>query len=277
MDKKKRYVNYPANKVNNNYHMWVSRLTQLAANAFQYSNLPSNLPAIEIERRLIFQGFAPVFKHDIYGLVTSWGSTNGISIYGYGTHVTYAQPILGSGELEIGHRVAVIYNSMLDVNGDVSVNRLLWYSKMLADIDSSINIAVVNNRDINSVTALTTPAYNALRDYHRKLESGDFDFVTTNSGVLESLSDLHKNKNEGISLTELYDTKRKILEDFYTDYGIQKISHKNERLIPDEIVNDEEFLSDNIRDLFEQRKLGCQRINALFGTNITVQLAGGLK
>ena len=56
------------------YSMHLRHLSTLAARVFKWQNLPQSLPQYELESRLFRQGFAVVFRHPKFGIVTSDGA-----------------------------------------------------------------------------------------------------------------------------------------------------------------------------------------------------------
>ena len=57
---------------------------------------------------------------------------------------------------------------------------------------------------------------------------------------------------------------------------MQFIEQKAERVITDEIVGDKDMLSISLYDQLLERKEGVNRINALFGTNIKVDVCNNI-
>lgn len=263
------------NNTNGNYRLHLKELTTIALKRFKYIGLPTTLPAQEIELRLINQGFAPVFQLDKFGIVTSYGSMFGQDQYFHSTHVTYTQPVLGSNQLEVGKDVAVIFDSTLSsylspvtLSGEI----ISWFARLLADIDTTIAVSIINNRMTRGVVTKTSTAFDSYKNYLKDLEAGELSSAFTATGIIDGLQQILSHDIKETSLESLLSCKQNIQKLFYNLYGFQFIMHKAERLIPDEIVNDTEYLSSFVIDLLESRQQGIAEVNAMWGLESEVVL-----
>ena len=265
-------------KINNtksNFRLHYKHLMTIALRRFKYIGLPTTLPEEEIELRLINQGFAPVFLTKEYGIVTSYGSAFGQDIYFHSNHVTYAQPILGSGDLEIRKNCAIIYDSTLSsyLNPiSLSGQIISWFARLLADLDTTIAVSIINNRMTRGVVTKTDVAHQAYDNYLHDLEEGELASAFTATGIIDGLQQILSHDIKETPLNDLQQCRQNILKLFYNMYGFQFILHKTERLVPDEITNDTEYLSSFIFDLLESRKQGIEMVNSMFELSAKVVL-----
>lgn len=255
------------------YDNYIRRLYGIAIRAFKWSNLPLSLPQNEIELRLIWQGFAPIFKHPKYGIVTSYGSLYGVNIYNHADRALFSQPTLGSGDFSIGIGGAVVYNTSWDMNGGSVMRDVIeWYARFLTDIDVSLNILIINGRGTRGIMAKTEQAKKALESYYKKLQEGEYTVPFANAGLLDDFQQiLAHNVNDSLSLESLQELKTQTMRQFYNMYGVMMVDHKRERLITDEVETDEDFITSNIADMLLMRQNGAQMINKVLGTNIVVE------
>ena len=274
------YDNQPVK--NNNtprvYRVRFAELFNIMVGLFRYHNLPASLPAYEIEKRLILQGFAPIFKVDGYGVVTSFGSIYGVDIYKHATSITYSQPRIGSGTRKIGIDSACIYGTPIDkdimqAQRAQLLQVLQWFARALTDIDVSITVATLKSRDANGIIAHTQSAKNALDGYYNQIEQGNIYVPFAPSAVFDNISDLIKSAKNASDIPALLELRAQIMRLFYASFGIQSVQHKSERLITDEIDADTDFLSANIRAMLDIRREGVDEINRVFGLNIMVEVA----
>lgn len=268
---------YQANSVGHNYNTWVTFLMNIALNVFTYENLPANLPAREIERRLICQGFAPVFRDPVAGLVTCWGNMTGFDIYDYPTDVTVSQARLGSANLKIGEDCEIIYNDSFSyLYKKTSFDIIAKYARLLADIQSSIAVLSVNSRSPVWAVAKDTPTQNAFREYRKKIENGDTDIMCTDNAIFETFQGVPSTTPSATGINELYDAFESTLKCFYREYGIRFIEQKKERVVTAEVTENDEILFNNISDMYANRCDGINKINEHFGTNIVVKISNGV-
>lgn len=259
------------------YSMHWRRLLSLASRVFEWHGLPPSLPSWEIEKRLIVQGFAVVFKHPKYGLVTSDGAIYGVNIYNHAESFNYSQPKLGSGNGKLGVSGVCVYNTAVDSEivsgqgGSVMRDLLEWYARALTDVDISITLLTIKARNTNGIIANNDLAKNALDSYFDRLEQGEIKVPFAPANMFENVTDLvQRQATAATNIPDLLQLKSALMRDFYAAFGIQSIQHKNERLITDEITNDTDFLRADIKDMLICRRTAAAQINETFGTKIVV-------
>ena len=141
---------------------------------------------------------------------------------------------------------------------------------MLADADSSIQIALVNSRAQKMVTAATMTAAESINRVLEKMKAGDYESINQQSIIdMYKILDMYDTKNNII--TELLSAKEKILSSFLSEIGVKNTYEKKERLISDELSTNEQLLTVNTDDLLTWRKKGIELVNKMFGTSITVK------
>lgn len=265
---------YPVNEVDRGYKYWTRVLTEKCLGMFTYTGLPDSLPSEQIELRLITTGIACIFKHSKYGLCTSYGSPVGVDQYYRPLTFTYAQPRLGSKNLELHKEAVLIYNETVDYSGHRGLLDLIRrYARMLADIDSSINICTVNLRATNLVTAKNKIVAKTIDESMKKMRLGEYITINQDS-ILDCMSTYSfgsDGKNSNVS--ELLLARESTLRSFLSEIGIKLSRDKKERQIVDEVQSDNQVLTVNTSDMLFQRKKGIDEVNDLFGYNITVELS----
>lgn len=259
------------------YKTWYNYLYLIVSNIFVYYNLPANLPAREIEKRLILGGYALIFNTKLYGLVTAWGGRYGVNIYDYGNEFNYAQTILGSEEgIKDNINGVIMYGSSVDRFSGVGITGKMieYYADLLSDIDVSIDISVINNRAVNTIGAKSDGALASLREYQQRLYEGETIIPKlVGNQLFDSTENILKQETQTPNaLAELTNTQTAILKRFYNSFGIPFVEKKAERLIDSEVDTDKECLSVNLTDYLNNRREGVEAINNLFGTNIIVEV-----
>lgn len=259
------------------YKRWKDELVLIEGRKFQYGSLPVNLPAFELERRLIKQGHTTVWKHPIYGLVTAWGSIGGVGIYDNATKATCSQAVLGEFEGTDGVDCVIGYNTSRDfgfAGPSVVGQRLDWYANILADLDVSLSMIGIAARCTNTLGAKTDSAVEAIQVWYEQVYQGNYYVPLLESGVFEALVPMiSKECADARTLAaDLQMLKTSYLKQYYNSCGVAFIEKKAERMVTDEVAADEDMLSINIYDQLACRAEFTGRINALFGTNITVRV-----
>ena len=260
------------------FDFWYDKLLLAVAQIFVYQNLPANLPRWELEQRLILWGRAPIFQTKEYGIVTSWGACSGVNIYNIPNTFGYAQAVLGSKSgLTDGVDGIIMYGTSLDrqqYNSGVIGRRIKYYADLLSDIDVSRQVALLNNRAINTVSAKSDNALRELKNFYSRLYDGDLVVPKIDSGVLDSTENILKGlaNNNGYTLADFDTAQQNILKLFWGDFGIAYGESKRERMLTDEITAEQDCLDISISDMLACRQEGVDKINVLYGTSITVEV-----
>lgn len=259
---------YSVNSTEIGFKYWQRRLYNIVSQIFEWNGLPKTLPQEQIEQRLILNGWCGVFYHGVYGIVTCDGSLSGYDIYNIPTTYIYNQPILGSGKKTIGKGAVVGYNSYADRYFGCTTNDMVArYARLLADIQSSINISVVNQRANGWAVADNEIVAKSVRDVYNKLEQGEFDVITTKT-ILDSFHTFPT--SVGNSLQDLYDTFSETLKAFYADIGISYMTEKKERMITSEVDVNNTVFQLNLSNMLTSRKLFAEGLNAEFNLSVDV-------
>lgn len=251
-----------------NYIFWKEHLLERVQRLFVWKGLPDGLPQKEIEMPLYLRGFVGVcdYKHE---LTAFNGTMSGVTKYiDEFTDFCAFSPV-DSFTKEIGKEIIVIDNTSLR-------NPLLplihHYSIMLAHTDVTLVDALINVRNSGGVPVVTTEKQKqSVDDYLNKLYKGQFGVVTDIGNL--GLQFIGGSTGSAQSIKEIYEVREKLIKSFYQAIGIKGSFEKNNNAVADEVVSDTCLLQINIHDMLECRKKGAEKINNLFGTNISVDLA----
>ncbi len=263
---------YDVKSVKRGYNYFIKMLYEKCLGMFTYKNLPESLPATEIEKRVMWDGFAGVFNHPKYGLTVCDGGLSGVNQYYNPTTFIYSQPMLGSNELKINDNCVIIYNSQSDMIEPYGFKTLIKrYARMLADVESSIDIMIINSRatKLNSVAdGLTAKSVN---NAMQAIESGELYTVNQNS-IIDKWTTKDWNTAHPDTLEKLIDARQCILNSFLEEIGVKSINEKRERMITNEVTADNQLLMVNTDDLLYMRKDAINKINDMFGIDASVEL-----
>ena len=144
---------------------------------------------------------------------------------------------------------------------------------ILADNDISISVAQRNTRLVNLISADDTNTKRSVDLIMGDIYSGKpYKCVQSNLlGNLQSIPMTQTTSNQ--YLVQLIEMRQYIYSHFYECLGLQTHDNmKKERLITEEINDNEELSALNIDDILKCIQEGLERVNAMFGTNITAHL-----
>lgn len=258
---------------------WRDKLLAYCLNLFKYDNLPSSLPTREIEANLILTGHCVLFKDNNYGLVTCESDLYGYDEYYNPTMAVYAQPVLKSKRLDIHGNAEVIYNSVLQnqVLGDYVDGGLLTfisrYARMFADIDSTFSIATVNERAPFMPSTKDSVTLESVNDFFDKIKDGKCTVVADDS-IIPSLKmiDLGTNRTNNTKLIDYLYARDKLFECFMREIGIIFYQTKRAQVNVAEVNVNDRMCTFMIDDMLQSREDGINRVNKLFGLNISVSI-----
>lgn len=244
-----------------------NQLLEYMMQLFTWHGLPDSIPAHEPDLYLFMWGRCAFNtdrkKNELIAVIPETsGCTNYFDEF---TNYTWATPIQGGRQY-------------IDVNGIIVNNTQLHNSSFplihttaakLAHLDTTIICAAVNQRDTVAVTAINQKFANDAKQYQRQKYNGVPSFVVDKGFTTLEFRDLKSNSM--INIREYCDTEQLILTEFWETIGVNKTVEKRERLITAEADNNTDLLKLNIRNMYNSRVAGVQKVNEMFGTNISVE------
>lgn len=261
---------------------------------FEYSNLPSTIPPIALERLLQWCGSCVIWRVPSSHVPIGYGpSFNFSSLTGqtdqssnlYAFKYTLAEapdpydepyqvvitspgfrPTI-SETLEINKDVAIIRN---DTNYRGLYQLHKKYAELLAEAEISLRSTMLVLRDQLLFIAKTEKQQKAVERYIASRDLGEPSFITSNDlgTPLETVvQNTHSNAVE-LAVNALQAIKAA----WYNEIGLNpSFSMKREYTSAQEIDTNTDLLMPIIDDMYESRRIGLENVNALFGTNITVE------
>lgn len=264
---------YNVNSVAVGEQYWRGLLREKVYQLFEWGGLPPTLPSSEIMKRLISYGAAPIFYSSaVENYVTCDFSLSGVDIYNHPTTVTYAQPRLGSANLEIGKEVEVIsFYTEYWFSRFRFQNVIKRYAKLLADLESTMDIGLVNSRITRIFNGNDQKKSNEIIRVYKAFRAGEFDVVTAPT-VLDDIKEFMNGESGVVDFAELITLRDSLIKAFFEEIGINYVARKTERFLKDELTSNDQMLTASITPILTSVKNGVSRVNALFGTSISVNL-----
>jgi hypothetical protein len=269
---------YSVSDVPDGFKYWFFKLLNVVMDMFEYEGLPKSLPAREMELNLLMTGHAMIVPVND-GLFCPISSISGVDRYYQPTWGVFANPVIRSGKKWIlGVDCEVIYNNSLQdsifyVKSDSGLYTFLSrYARQLADIESSINIYIVNTRATSMPVTDDNSVVESIKLFFKKLAKGERAIITDNN-IIQKFRSVDINPHpikDGIN--DLLIARDKILEQFYRDIGIRMYQPKKAQVTESELESNDQLLLINSDDMLKARKEGLERVNNMYGTDISVKL-----
>lgn len=246
------------------------KLLRLIFQRFLFENMPDTWEYDYFLEHLFLDGHICVTDTEAGILALKCGLT-GIGIYEQPTEVIIANPVLGNFRRVIGEDCEVI---RLQYNYQ-GVNQILdRYSVLLAMCDSGICVNLMNTKIpyIFGATSKTqAETYKALYDDVAQGKPAVFTSNATVGNLKENMFIMPAKQNFIADDVQLL--KRKIVNEFLTDIGINNTNlDKRERLTDDEVnANNDEVLA-NISHWYDNISDGISRVNKRYNMNLRVSI-----
>ena len=237
---------------------------------FMYSNLPKTIPKEQLELLLQRNGYAVITKvnGELYAFYGGLGGEP--NEYYLPTIATVANPALKfSKSMVIDKECIVIKNDVMFMGLMPLIEST---SYLLAQADISFKYALINGRLKAIVTAPNDEVKSSLDEMFRQIEKGSSLKVVVDDDLMNELKVSPYGTNDnGIDIIEL---KQYIIGSFYQKLGIQSnFNMKREALNSAESALNDDILYPLIDEMLEERQKGIEKINELYGTNISVELS----
>lgn len=255
------------------YNYWRDMLFERVMRLFIWDGVEDSLPVKEIEFRLHLKGFLAITRDPSQELTAYFADFYGpTKYYDEFTNVNIHSPIY-SGQRTINKDCVIINNNALRNPTFIVVHH---YATLLAHNEVTLINALINVRDAGGVPIVATEKQKqAVTQYLSKLFNGQYDVVADSSmlGINYAGADRHTAQ----SIVDIYQTRDRILKSFYNDIGVRTAVEKRTNMITPEITANDGLLQLNISDMLNERRLGCERVNQMYGTNWSVRLADELQ
>lgn len=246
------------------------KLLRLIFQRFEFENIPDTWELDYFFEHLFLDGVICVTDTSAGVLALKCGLT-GIGIFEQPTNVVIANPVLGNFRRTIGETCEII-KLQYDYKGIGWI--LDRYSTLLAMCDSSIAVNLMNTKAtwIFGATSKTqAETFKALYDDITMGKPACFTTEAITGSMREQMFTMPAKQN--FIADDIQLLKRKIINEFLTDIGINNTNlDKRERLTDDEVnANNDEVLA-NISHWLDNINDGIKRVNAMYGLNISCKI-----
>lgn len=241
---------------------------------FEYKGLPDTIPARMLEFQLQVNGFTCIAKH-AGKLYAYWGGLGGEpDVYLRPTICTVANPAQKlSKSFKIDEDCVIIRNDAF-LYGMLPLFRR--YATAMVENDLSFRLATINTRIQALLTAPDDATKAAGEKYLEDIEAGELGVIASN----EFLDGLKAQPVQGSmrTFTDLIEYQQYLKASWFNEIGLNaNYNMKREKLSTTESQMNSDALLPLVDDMLEQRRLGVEKVNEMFGTNITVDFSSSWK
>ena len=247
---------------------------------FEWEGLPDTIPSYMLERYLQCHGAVTICeatpKFTQYRLgATKFGLyafravfTDFPDIYNRPTGCIVANPALAeSMNLTIGKDCEIIKNDTYCI-GLLPMH--YRYAEQLAENDVSIRSAQINSRIRTVIAAGTDREMESAEEYFKQIEAGEIGIIAENP-FLEGVKVHQAGSAPPNGIIQFIELQQYLKASWFNEIGLNtNFNMKREYLSAEEIAANTDVLLPLVDDMLHNRETACERINAMFGTNISV-------
>lgn len=252
------------------YGQYLRVLSELAVSMFEWQNVPESVDVRYLEMQLFLSGIAVWFKdEDLENqpqLCLSCLPAGNFDVYGYPTRRNAYSRYNGYNKSLSNSDSVIIYNNFLRTP---SVTDCLIYAKRLYNLDRIIDVNA-NAQKTPVLVRATEKQRLALLNVYKKFDG--------NAPVIFGDNDLDPSALRAVTTNapfvadKIYELKTQYWNEALTRLGISNINtQKKERLISDEVARNQGGVVASRYSRLESRRSAVNKINQMFGTNITVE------
>ena len=238
---------------------------------FRWSNLPDTINARILELYLQVNGNLCIseYNDNLYAFVGGLGGEP--DVYYMPTIYTVANPALKySKSLKIGDDCIVIPNDSMYIG---LLPMFSKYASAISETEISVNIATINSRIVNLISAPDDSTFESAKKYIADIEDGKQGVIAENVFLDGLKSQPYGNSGSTNSIKNLIELLQYQKASWYNEIGLNaNYNMKRESIMSDESALNDDALHPLIDNMLECRQLGVDAVNAKYGTNIKVEL-----
>lgn len=243
---------------------------------FKWSGLPGTIPECFLELYLQVNGFACVAKDpetdELYAFFGGLGGEP--DAYYQPTECIVANPYLNlSKSYKIGEDCIIVKNDPFYRGLIPLFNK---YASQLAENELSLNMASINTRIQQAIAAGDDRSKESAELFLKKLVEGDIAVLADNAFLdNDSLKTLpFSNTGSSGVIGDLIEYEQYLKASWFNELGLNaNYNMKREALNSAESSINDDILFPLVDEMLKLRKDGAARINEMFGTDISVELA----
>lgn len=237
---------------------------------FEYKGLPDTIPKRMLEFLLQINGFAcfTKVKGELYAFYGGLGGEP--DVYYRPTICNVSSPALDwSATLKIGTDCIIVRNDSF-MRGLVPLYQR--YATAMVENDLSFKLATINTRIQSLISAPDDTTKAAGEKYLQDVADGKLGVIASNE-FLEGIK-VQPNTSTLRTFTDLIEYQQYLKASWYNEIGLNaNYNMKREKLSTTESQMNNDALLPLVDDMLESRQKCLEEVNALFGTNITVDFA----
>lgn len=247
----------------------ISQMLTKTITIFKYDNLPETITDKDIEIITQVNGYS-IWKEVDGKLYVFYGSLGGEpNPYYLPTIAIIANPALRyNASLKIDEECVVMLNDYLYTGLMPLFNK---YGSLLTEAEISLKYAIINARVPALLQSDNDNTYKSAKEFFDKIEKGEGYGIIASKEFFEGIKSQDFYKQPYIK--DLIESIQYIKASWYNEIGLNsQFNMKREAINSAESRLNDDILHPTIDVMLQCRKKAIEKINKMFGTNITVEL-----
>lgn len=237
---------------------------------FDWQGLPNTIPQRNLENYLTENGSCIFAEHNGEYYVFIGGAGGTPNVYYEPTIYTVANPALKLSKMYEIDKDCVFMRNDSKMRGLLPT--LSKYAVLVNDCEITLNMIANVLRAQYIITANDNRTLEGANLFIKKLTDGDFSAIGSNAFLdsikISDLSSANSVIHDMIELTQYLKASA------YNEIGLDaNYNMKRERLTENEVDLNQSILIPLAQDMLAQRKIACEKINEMYGLNVSVELA----
>lgn len=236
---------------------------------FKYNGLPDTILEKDLETQLQVNGFAvwKEVKGDLYTFRAGLGGEP--NPYYLPTIAIIANPALRyNASLKIGKECVVMLNDYYYQGLMPLFNK---YGSLLVEAETSLKYAIWNSRIPRIVSANNDPTYKSAEEFFKKITDGKDYGVVLSEEFLEQTGIHSEQFYSQPLIKDLIEAIQYIKGSWYNELGLEaQFNMKREAINEAEAAMNTDILFPTVDMMLKCRKYALEKVNEMYGTNITV-------
>lgn len=249
----------------------VTRMLDRTQSMFRWAGLPDTIPEYILERFLQTHGDVCFYKHEGSLYVFVGGIGDKPDVYYRPTRYIITNPVLDHSVQPLIDKECVIMLNDTYHQGLLPLCR--EHATSIVETELSMHVATINSRLISAIAASDDKTRASAEKYLQDIAEGK-QGVIAETAFLEGLKVLPYTSGSNNTIMSLIELMQYQKASWYNDLGLSaNYNMKREALNRSETVIDNDILLPLIDDMLKCRKVGAEKVNAMYGTSISVELS----
>lgn len=246
----------------------VTQMLNRTTKMFKYNGLPDTIKTKDLETQLQVGGFAiwKEVKGDLYTFAGGLGGEP--NPYYLPTIAIIANPALKyNASLEIDKECVVMLNDNYYQGMMPVFNK---YGALLVEAELSLKMAILNARVPALIQADNDGTYKSAKEFFEKIVEGEEYGIISSKEFFDGIRSQDFYKQAYIK--DLIEAIQYIRGTWYNEIGLNAtFNMKREAINEAEATLNEDILQPTIDNMLECRQDALEKVNSMFGTNITIE------